>query len=254
MRILKRGSRGRDVRTLQGLLNQLGNRLVVDGIFGGASEDAVEDFQRFSGLTATGVVDDQTWAALQQRAADGSDTTDGDTTDGILDAGPAMARIFDRDDFSRQPTWDSHTDRRIGKLHPRVQSAARQFIILLERDMGKTVRVTSGFRSFAEQDALFAQGRTAPGRRVTNAPAGRSYHNYGVAFDVVEIRNGKALWDNPDWSRIADLGIELGFEWGGNWSSFKDRPHFQMTFGKSTSDLLSLHQAGRLQDGFVIVD
>ena len=252
MRKLQKGSRGKDVRTLQGLLNKLGNRLVVDGKFGPVTRDAVIDFQNHAGLTPDGMVGDKTWSVLQQRTevSGGSFVGGGDVT----------TSIFGTDDFSRLPTWDSHTDRRIGKLHLQVRATARKFIILLERDMGKKIRVTSGFRSFAEQDALFARGRTILRednkrvRIVTNARAGESYHNYGVAFDVVEIRNGKALWTNPEWPRIGELGIQLGFEWGGNWTRFKDRPHFQMTFGKKTSELLSLHQAGQFQDGFVTVD
>jgi peptidoglycan L-alanyl-D-glutamate endopeptidase CwlK len=252
MRKLQKGSRGKDVRTLQGLLNKLGNRLVVDGKFGPATRDAVVDFQNQAGMTPDGVVGDETWNALQQRTEVSSASSAG--------GDDAATSIFDAADFSRLPTWDSHTDRRIGKLHHKVRDTARKFIILLERDMDKKLRVTSGFRSFAEQDALFARGRTIlregnkSVRKVTNARAGESYHNYGVAFDVVEIKNGKALWSNPDWPRIGELGIQLGFEWGGNWTSFKDRPHFQMTFGKKISELLSLHQAGRFQDGFVIVD
>jgi peptidoglycan L-alanyl-D-glutamate endopeptidase CwlK len=252
MRKLQKGSRGKDVRILQELLNKLGNRLVVDGKFGSATRDAVVDFQNEAGLTLNGVVGDVTWSALRQRTeASSASSAGGDN---------AVSSIFDADDFSRLPTWDSHTDRRIGKLHPKVRATARKFIILLERNMGKKVRVTSGFRSFADQDALFARGRTIlmdgnkRVRIVTNARAGQSYHNYGVAFDVVEIKNHKALWSNPDWRSIGELGVQLGFKWGGNWTGFKDRPHFQMTFGKKTSELLSLHKAGRYQDGFVIVD
>lgn len=59
MTTLKRGSRGAEVKTLQGKLN-----LMADGIFGPLTEEAVKEFQKRKGLTADGVVGAQTWAAL----------------------------------------------------------------------------------------------------------------------------------------------------------------------------------------------
>lgn len=99
-------------------------------------------------------------------------------------------------------------------------------------------------RTFAEQDALYAQGRTAPGKIVTNAKGGQSYHNYGLAIDVVEIKSGQAIW-NTNWSEISKIGIRNGFEWGGNFKGFIDKPHFQMTLGYSIPELLNLHPAGK---------
>jgi len=76
-----------------------------------------------------------------------------------------------------------------------------------------------------------------PGSIVTNAQGGESYHNYGLAIDVVEISDGQAIWraDNFDW--IGELGKSLRFEWGGDWTRFKDRPHFQMTGGRTIEEL-----------------
>lgn len=59
MTALKRGSRGAEVKTLQGKLN-----LMADGIFGPLTEEAVKEFQKRKGLTADGVVGARTWAAL----------------------------------------------------------------------------------------------------------------------------------------------------------------------------------------------
>lgn len=134
-------------------------------------------------------------------------------------------------------TWDSVTDERIRTLHPDVQGYASLFIIRCKEDLGLNVRVTDATRTFAQQDELYAQGRTASGEVVTNAEAGESYHNYGLAFDVVEIRDGAAIWNNPRWGDIAAIAQEIGFEWGGSWLSFTDKPHFQMTFGYSISQL-----------------
>ena len=71
------------------------------------------------------------------------------------------------------------------------------------------------------------------------------------ALDVVEIKNGKALWTNPNWSKIAALGKSIGFEWGGDWKSFKDKPHFQYTFGKTLAQLRDLYQSGHRTGDYV---
>ena len=144
-------------------------------------------------------------------------------------------------------TWDSHTDRRLKQLHPFIQKDAEKFIDLVQASLGVTLRITSGLRTFAEQDALYAQGRTAEGRKVTNAQAGDSYHNYGLAFDVVEIRDGQAIWETEHWEMIGVHGEDCGFEWGGRWINFKDRPHFQKTFGLTTAELKTMRAAGYIK-------
>ena len=140
----------------------------------------------------------------------------------------------------------------IETLHPLIRSSAAEFIIAAQAK-GMYLRITSGHRTFEEQDELYAQGRTKPGAIVTNAKGGYSNHNYGLAFDVVEIKNSKALWDG-DWNAIGELGKSFGFEWGGEWSSFPDRPHFQMLFDYEVSDLRSLYLNGYVKDGYVIID
>ena len=104
---------------------------------------------------------------------------------------------------------------------------------------GIDLLVTSTYRDNASQDALYAQGRTAPGRIVTNARSGQSYHNYRCAVDVVPIRNGKAIWDvkDPVWQRIGTLGKAAGLEWAGDWKRFKEFPHFQYTGGLTLAQL-----------------
>jgi peptidoglycan L-alanyl-D-glutamate endopeptidase CwlK len=105
----------------------------------------------------------------------------------------------------------------------------RDALVTLCASHGVPIRVTSGFRSFAEQDALYAQGRTKPGQIVTKAQGGQSLHNYGVAFDV---------WPTgvQDWDTIGKCGESLGLEWGGRWTSFVDKPHFQLMFGYTLQD------------------
>jgi peptidoglycan L-alanyl-D-glutamate endopeptidase CwlK len=69
---------------------------------------------------------------------------------------------------------------------------------------------------------------------VTNAKGGQSYHNFGLAFDILVLdAMGKADWDSthPGWRQAADVGKALGLEWGGDWKKIKDQPHFQYTSG-----------------------
>ncbi len=111
---------------------------------------------------------------------------------------------------------------------------------IAHRDMceaaGIPIRITQGLRSMEDQSALYAKGRTTAGGIVTNAKAGESFHNYGVAYDIYPTKHG---WDAPAsvWNKIAKIGKDLGFEWGGDWEGdFKDKPHFEMTLGYSIKD------------------
>lgn len=107
---------------------------------------------------------------------------------------------------------------------------------------GIDIILTCTYRSPEDQDALYAQGRTAPGRIVTNARAWQSYHQYGVAYDVVPLRDGKAVWgttgeDGKLWERVGELGEAQGLEWAGRWKRFREFPHFQFTGGLTTAQL-----------------
>jgi peptidoglycan L-alanyl-D-glutamate endopeptidase CwlK len=110
---------------------------------------------------------------------------------------------------------------------------------------GLNVGVVAGLRSFEEQDKIYAQGRTAPGKIVTNAPPGFSWHNYGIAADITfKDEKGKFVWRDSDrWDMLGILGKRVGLEWGGDWKK-PDRPHFQFTNGVSIREALRLHKAG----------
>ena len=150
-------------------------------------------------------------------------------------------------------TWDVVSDRRINTLHPIIRQDARAFINAAAAE-GIKLRVVSALRTFEEQQKIYNQGRVTPGRIVSNAKPGTSFHNYGLAIDVVEIKDGKALWENPRWNRIAEIGKSFGFFWGGDFRSFKDRPHFEKSFGFSTRELLAKRQGGLITpDGYVNV-
>ena len=151
----------------------------------------------------------------------------------------------------KEKTWDFHTDRRINSLHPLVRAKAKEFIIRAEKELGIKLRVTAALRTWDEQNGLYAKGRTDSGKVVTNAKGGQSLHNYGLAIDVVEIKNGSAIWNNSRWTEIAALGKSIGFSWGGDWRSFKDKPHFEMKFSKSLSELQALYTSGNKKGEYV---
>ena len=102
---------------------------------------------------------------------------------------------------------------------------------------GVTFEVLSGLRSYAQQAALFAQGRTKPGKIVTNARPGSSWHNYGLAIDLGLFKGGVYLDErNPRladrvYSELGALAKSLDIEWAGYWTSFTETPHFQFRPG-----------------------
>ena len=93
---------------------------------------------------------------------------------------------------------------------------------------GIGLKIISGQRTYAEQEALYAQGRTAPGPKVTNARGGYSNHNFGIAFDVGVFEGNRYLPESPKYKAAGVLGMDLGLEWGGNWKTIVDQPHYQL--------------------------
>lgn len=128
--------------------------------------------------------------------------------------------------------------RSLNDLLPPVKDRAEKMIQGCKA-VGIDLLVTSTYRDNASQEALYAQGRTKPGKIVTNARAGQSFHNYRCAFDVVPLRHGKPVWDSKDpvWQIIGQIGKQCGLEWAGDWKRFKEFPHFQYTGGLTLAKL-----------------
>ncbi len=127
--------------------------------------------------------------------------------------------------------------RRIEDLHPDVQEHVKAWLNACEY-AGLDILITNTLRTIAEQNALYAKGRTEPGNRVTNAKGGYSFHNYGLAIDFCPMVNGICAWTRIDlFDKAGRLAKKFGFEWGGDWENFKDRPHIQMRFGLHIKDL-----------------
>lgn len=131
--------------------------------------------------------------------------------------------------------------RDIKDLHPTVAAKAVAFIASC-KSVGIDVLITSTYRDFESQNALYAQGRTKPGKIVTKAKAGQSWHNYQLAFDFVPIVNGKAQWEDEKlFERCGRIAESVGLEWAGRWKSFPEAAHCQWTNGLKLADL----QAGK---------
>jgi peptidoglycan LD-endopeptidase CwlK len=186
-------------------------------------------------------------------------------------------------------TPDTVTLAKIAKAHPKVREELGKIYteictVLTGKARCRFIYIT---RSMEEQDALYAQGREVLAsvnakrakakmppitaaenkNKVTNAPAGLSIHNWSLAVDIVllldEAGKQKASWDTKtdfdgdnvsDWLEIVAVFKKYGWVWGGDWSSFKDLPHFEKTFGKKASDLLIAWKAGKKDsEGYVLI-
>lgn len=120
------------------------------------------------------------------------------------------------------------SSRRLEDLYPQTRAKVDAWLTDCECQ-GLDILVTSTYRSFAEQAELYAQGRTKPGKRVTNAKPGSSFHNVRRAVDFVPLTGGKPNWSatNPALLKAAEIGEKHGLAWGGRWKSFKDMLHLE---------------------------
>lgn len=130
---------------------------------------------------------------------------------------------------------DKLSEERLLKLHPKAQATFKKFIEEAEAGLNITLRISQGLRTIKEQDDLYAQGRTKPGKIVTNAKSLESFHNFSLAIDLVELIGKDVNW-NFDYKKLEKYSKENGLEWGGTWK-FKDNPHFQLTFGLTIKQL-----------------
>jgi peptidoglycan L-alanyl-D-glutamate endopeptidase CwlK len=150
---------------------------------------------------------------------------------------------------------DSISIQRALLLHPKIRAEVMALINQAELKLPKTaIRIVQGLRTFEEQNALYAKGRTTPGPRVSNAKGGQSYHNYGLAIDFALLydKDGNGTyeslsWDTlkdfdldgeSDWHEVVEIFEEAGYTWGGRFTSIKDNPHLEKNFGFNWRKLL----------------
>lgn len=137
-------------------------------------------------------------------------------------------------------TFDARTEKNLKTLVPLVAQKAKLFLTAAAKplaDVGLRAVVTSGTRTYAEQDIIFAQGRTRAGKIVTNARGGYSNHNFGVAFDITLFKGATPVWESRWYRVIAPFAKALGFEWGGDWTGMKDEPHYQYRTGLTLAQM-----------------
>jgi hypothetical protein len=161
-------------------------------------------------------------------------------------------------------TGNNTSDRYLSTLHPLVQNQMKSFILEAQFRYGIDLRATAGYRTVEQQDRLFAQGRTQPqiGAKerklgitrtiiadpnspvVTNAIGGYSNHNFGLAIDVTPFESGRLNWNTQNYPLIGVIGKSRDLEWGGNWNSIVDPPHFQDLQGRTEKQLRALPKDG----------
>jgi len=128
--------------------------------------------------------------------------------------------------------------RKLEDLLPKVKAMAESFIEECDKQ-GIDVLITSTYRDNESQNALYNQGRTTPGKIVTNAKAGQSYHNYRCALDFVPLVNGKPNWnDTTLFTKCGVIAEACGFIWSGRWKGkLRELAHVQFTNGLKLADL-----------------
>lgn len=129
---------------------------------------------------------------------------------------------------------DAVSESRLAPLNPLLAEKIRHVAALMSAK-GVELRVVQGLRTKAEQDALYAQGRTLPGKIVTDARGGQSMHNYGLAVDMVPGIRGASPWKpnwndkDPDYETMIDLCEQQGLVAGARWIHIPDVDHFQLS-------------------------
>jgi peptidoglycan L-alanyl-D-glutamate endopeptidase CwlK len=141
--------------------------------------------------------------------------------------------------------FDSRSEREIATLQPVAQIAARLFLERLEiADIN--ARIISGTRTYLEQERLYQKGRFGnKGPKVTNARGGRSNHNFGIAWDIGIFKNGRYQGESPLYNTAGPIGVADNVEWGGNWKTFKDRPHYQLKTGLTIAEVRKRFESGK---------
>lgn len=150
--------------------------------------------------------------------------------------------------------FEIRTEGNIQSLQLEAQRKARQFLKEISDKLGQdglTFKIISGTRTYAEQNDLFAAGRTKPGPVVTNARGGFSNHNFGVAWDIGVFENGAYIPESEFYRKAGAIGKASGLEWGGDWQSFQDEPHFQAIPETKLTDVRIAFEAGKSFDALM---
>lgn len=128
---------------------------------------------------------------------------------------------------------DPHRLHRLRGCHPRLRTRVVQLVKALSQE-GLSIVLTQGVRTTAQQQSLYAQGRSKPGKIVTNCDGVKKVSNhqpkadgFGYAVDVAWVVDGQVTWEGP-WETLGRLAQAHGLIWGGTWTRFPDRPHLEL--------------------------
>lgn len=152
--------------------------------------------------------------------------------------------------------FDQRTEDNLKTLDKKAQKKFREFLIyandIADDFLNCDVRLLSGHRTWDEQNRLYAQGRTLPGQKVTNAKGGQSNHNFGIAGDLGVFRKGDYLDDNEAkadksftdriYRHLAKKAASFGMEAGYNWKT-QDQPHFEISTGLTLAEKRAKYKA-----------
>jgi hypothetical protein len=146
----------------------------------------------------------------------------------------------------------------INELHPAIKDEVKMLLDVVNSKLTVSKMVIiEGLRTFNRQMVLYKKKD-----KITNAKAGYSYHNYGLAFDFCLSINGNFVWDEyadydndgiPDWSIVVDVFKKAGYTWGGNFKNIHDASHFEKTFGYSCKELYKKYNNGKTKNNYVIL-
>lgn len=257
----------KSIKEIQIQLNALGyGPLILDGKEGPKTTAAIKAFQIKNGLIADGVYGPKTEVKLFQQFVSRPPLSN-------IPVVVAATEVRDKASIAR-----------INALHPKIRNEVRVAIIKAEAGfpLNIAIRVVQGLRTIAEQNALYCQpwdkkDNDGDGKidesdeKVTNAKGGQSYHNYGLAIDfaILYDKDGNGVYETLSWDLIKDMDrdgqadwMEVvkvfesmpGWGWGGRWTSIKDNPHFEKTFGFKVSQLLAKVNAKKVDaQGYVLI-
>jgi peptidoglycan L-alanyl-D-glutamate endopeptidase CwlK len=197
--------------------------------------DQIKTIQRAVGAQADGVFGPVTAARVLMELASRGESY------GALEESEALGKDLDARTMGHISTLDEKARGRFMSFTRRAKATAAT--------LGCDYVMIEGHRTWEEQDALFAQGRTIKGTRVTNAKGGQSNHNFGIAADF-GVFSGKVYLDDADPARAAKVhkacsehAAACGLEWGGSWKSFKDAPHYEVATGLSMMQKRNVYKA-----------
>jgi len=171
-------------------------------------------------------------------------------------------------DMSQTPTedWELYrpADQReinvLSYLHPEFAKLVKT-LLYRARNVGLAVYIFEGHRSWERQEALYRQGRDGAeniidrSKVVTMAKPGQSFHNYGLAVDIVfdgDTQKPNIQWSwspNLSWKILGKIGQDIGLEWAGTWIRFVEYPHFQIKVpGVDINKLKEWYKSGGIEN------